>query len=774
MSLTTPESDGATGELKRNVSRTNSEDSDADLARHHARRDRSLSSSGWTPTAPPDLPPGCVPARVSRVDRGRLSVLTADGESRVHPGAALYDESGCPARRSATGSRCAASSRSPSCPGRRAFVRTVAGRTSAAQVVAANLDVVLVVDALAGEARLRRVERYLAVAWSSGATPVVVLTKADLCDDVAGRGGAGRRGRPRRRGAAGQLGHRRGRWTPSARCCRPGRTGAMVGPSGVGKSSLVNALAGRPIADDRRDPASDGRGRHTTTARELHLLPGGGLLVDTPGMRELGAATTTPTGVDTAYADVAELAADCRFRDCGHRTEPGCAVAAAIDDGALDPARYSAWRKLQAEAHRQLLRVDARARAAEKARLRSFHRAIRGPAATGCAVTGPPVDSASVRVLVIGSGAREHALCVALSVRPRGERARLRARQRRHPRGSPSRSPVDAADPDAVAARRRRVGRRPGRHRPGGAAGRRGRRRRPGRRHRLLRPVGRGRPARGQQVLRQARDGRRRRADRPLVAGRRPGRAGDRAGRGRGRAPYVVKDDGLAAGKGVLVTDDRAAAVAHGHARARRRRRGAGRGVPRRPRGVAVRASPTGRRCVPLLPAQDFKRRDDGDGGPNTGGMGAYAPLPWAPAGPGRRGAGHRAAADRRRDGAPRRDRSAACSTPGWRSPRAACGWWSSTPASATRRPRSCCRCWRRRWPACCTPPRPARWPTHPPLRWRDGAAVTVVVAAPGYPEAPRTGDPITGADGEGVLHAGTAVGRRRLGASRPAAGCWR
>ncbi|MBW8765102.1 MAG: ribosome small subunit-dependent GTPase A, partial [Geodermatophilales bacterium] len=150
---------------------------------------------------------------------------------------------------------------------------------------------------------------------------------------------------------------------------------AMVGPSGVGKSSLANALAGRPVAVTR-EIRDDGRGRHTTTARELHLLPGGGLLVDTPGMREL-ALYDDAEGVDTAYADVVALAAGCRFRDCAHRTEPGCAVAAAIGDGRLDPARFTAWRKLQAEAHRQLLRVDARARAAERARLRSFSRALR-------------------------------------------------------------------------------------------------------------------------------------------------------------------------------------------------------------------------------------------------------------------------------------------------------------------------------------------------------------------------------------------------------------
>jgi ribosome small subunit-dependent GTPase A len=330
-----------------------------------------LSLLGWTPDRAAELPPDCVPARVSRVDRGRLSVLTSDGEKRVHPGSALYDEAG-PAVGDWVALRgelaVAVLTR------RSAFVRTMAGRTSAAQVVAANLDVVLVVDALAGEARLRRVERYLAVAWSSGATPVVVLTKADLCDDVAAavelvaEDALGVEVLP--------VSSVTGEGVDAVRrLLGPGRTGAMVGPSGVGKSSLANALAGRTLAATR-EIRDDGRGRHTTTARELHVLPGGGLLVDTPGMREL-ALYDDAEGVDTAYADVAELAADCRYRDCGHRSEPGCAVAAAIDDGRLDPARFLAWRKLQAEAHRQLLRVDARARAEQKAKLRAFHRQLR-------------------------------------------------------------------------------------------------------------------------------------------------------------------------------------------------------------------------------------------------------------------------------------------------------------------------------------------------------------------------------------------------------------
>lgn len=330
-----------------------------------------LSALGWTADRAGELPDGGRPARVSRVDRGRLTVLGDDGERRVHAAAALHEGTGV-----AVGDWVALRDELAVAvlPRRSAFVRAMAGRTSRAQVVAANLDVVLVVDSLAAEARLRRVERYLAVAWSSGATPVVVLTKADLCDDVDA--------------AVAQVAEDAlgvevlavssvtGAGVDAVRALLgPGRTAAMVGPSGVGKSSLANALAGGPIAATR-EIREDGRGRHTTTARELHRLPSGGLLVDTPGMRELGLADDAE-GIGAAYADLEELAAECRFRDCAHRTEPGCAVAAAIDGGRLDPGRLIGWRKLQAEAHRQRLRVDRRARAEENARARTFARMVR-------------------------------------------------------------------------------------------------------------------------------------------------------------------------------------------------------------------------------------------------------------------------------------------------------------------------------------------------------------------------------------------------------------
>ncbi|WP_205730089.1 ribosome small subunit-dependent GTPase A [Blastococcus sp. TF02-8] len=331
-----------------------------------------LTALGWTADRVAELPSGCEPARVLRVDRGRLTVQAADGELRVRvAGVRSVDGTG-----PAVGDWVALRGDLAVAvlPRRSAFSRAAAGRTSTLQVVAANLDVVLVVDALVGGARLRRIERYLAVAWSSGAAPVVVLTKADLCADVTAAVELVAEDAPGVPVLA--VSSSTGDGLGAVRdLLGPGRTAAMVGHSGVGKSSLANALCGRAVAGTQgiRD---DGRGRHTTTARQLHLLPGGGLLVDTPGMRELG-LPDDGGGLVQAYADVVEFATSCHFQDCEHRTEPGCGVAAAIDDGRLDPARLTAWRKLQGELHRQRVRVDARTRSEERNRLRAARRAGR-------------------------------------------------------------------------------------------------------------------------------------------------------------------------------------------------------------------------------------------------------------------------------------------------------------------------------------------------------------------------------------------------------------
>jgi ribosome biogenesis GTPase len=256
--------------------------------------------------------------------------------------------------------------------------RKASGRSSAAQPIAANVDRLLAVTTAGADFSPRRVERYLAIAWDGGALPLVVLAKVDLVDEpgpfvralaavapgvtvlaVSAATGAGMAE------LAAELG--------------PGRTGALVGSSGVGKSTLVNALLGAPRQAVAPVRAADDKGRHTTTARELHLLPGGGLLVDTPGMRELGLAGGD-AGLHAAFADVDELAAGCRFRDCAHAGEPGCAVAAALASGALAPARLAALRALAAEQAYEARRRDAGKARADKDRGRAISRALRARA----------------------------------------------------------------------------------------------------------------------------------------------------------------------------------------------------------------------------------------------------------------------------------------------------------------------------------------------------------------------------------------------------------
>ena len=232
-------------------------------------------------------------------------------------------------------------------PRRTAFVRRAADSLQTVQVIAANVDVVFVVSSLNADLNPRRLERFLAAAWQSGAQPVVVLTKADLGDRVAEQAAAVAAvaaGCPvlpvsAREGLG--LGELR-------RLIRPGETAVLIGSSGVGKSTLVNTLLGEERMATQGIREADGRGKHTTSFRELVLLPGGGMILDTPGIREVG-LVEADEGLGTVFDDIEQLAAQCRFRDCRHQGEPGCAVQAALEDGRLDPARWAHFRKLSEE-----------------------------------------------------------------------------------------------------------------------------------------------------------------------------------------------------------------------------------------------------------------------------------------------------------------------------------------------------------------------------------------------------------------------------------------
>ena len=251
------------------------------------------------------------------------------------------------------------------------ITRATADRTSAEQALAANVDVVLVVEPVEPSPRLGRIERLLALTWSSGATPLVVLTKADLGDDLPALTAAVQDVAPGVEVLVVSAQNSAGLDALRARL-RPGLTFALLGPSGAGKSTLVNAVAGAPLLATS-DVRGDGRGRHTTTRRELVELPDGSSLVDTPGLRAVGLVGDAAS-LDDVFAEVLELSSQCRFRDCAHGTEPGCAVTAAVADGSLPERRLESWHRLQRELAYQQRRGDARLEAQERARWKAIAR----------------------------------------------------------------------------------------------------------------------------------------------------------------------------------------------------------------------------------------------------------------------------------------------------------------------------------------------------------------------------------------------------------------
>ncbi len=331
---------------------------------------RPLAAYGWDDAWAAEFAPyaaqGLVPGRVVRVDRGQCDVVTADGTLRADTAFVTPHD---PMRVICTGDWAAVEPVGDPqfvrtyLPRRTAFVRSTSSNRSEGQILAANVDHAIIAVSLAVELDLGRIERFLALAWESGAQPLVVLTKADLVPDPVGlsylvqdvsTAAPGVQVLP--------VSATGGEGVEALAAVVAGGTSVLLGQSGAGKSTLANVLLGDEVMAVQAAREVDGKGRHTTTTRNLLVLPGGGVLIDTPGLRGVG-LYDAESGVGQVFAEIEELAADCRFHDCAHEAEPGCAVLAAIEDGSLAVRRLDSYRKLLRENQRIVAKTDARLRA---------------------------------------------------------------------------------------------------------------------------------------------------------------------------------------------------------------------------------------------------------------------------------------------------------------------------------------------------------------------------------------------------------------------------
>lgn len=338
---------------------------------------------GWAAEFAPYAAQGLVPGRVVRVDRGQCDVATPAGVIRADTEFVVPRD---PMKVVCTGDWVAVDPEGGDpryartiLPRRTAFVRSTSSKRSEGQVLATNIDHIIICVSLAVELDLGRIERFLALAmssssgdallrksadsWESGAQPLVVLTKSDLVPDATGLSylvedvettAPGVQVLP--------VSATTGDGVDVLTAVVSGGTSVLLGVSGAGKSTLANALLGEDVMEVQATREIDGKGRHTTTTRNLLVLPGGGVLIDTPGLRGVG-LWDAEAGVGQVFSEIEELAAECRFHDCAHESEPGCAVRAALDEGSLPVRRLESYRKLLRENRRIVAKTDARLRA---------------------------------------------------------------------------------------------------------------------------------------------------------------------------------------------------------------------------------------------------------------------------------------------------------------------------------------------------------------------------------------------------------------------------